>query len=357
MKQKLLALFLIFALLLSTAACSTHKLPEEEEPNSATQSFTDDAGRELVLPARIRRVVPTGALTQILLLTLAPELVSGVASKLSEAERGFVPEELFSLPYFGSLKAGAELNIEELARSAPDLIIDMGEQKSSTPSDLDALQQQTSIPTVFLSLSLESFPEAYRKLGRLLGMEERAEALAQFCEQVYSRTERIMEQVGDGKVNCLYIPGQEGLNVIAAGSYHAELVDWLTNNLAVVDNPLGKGTGNEVTMDQISLWNPDFVIFGPDSIYDSVKSRPVWDQITAIRENRYVQIPNTPCNWMGMPPSVQLYLGLIWLPSVLYPQYCDYDVQEEILRYFRLFYGVELSQEEYDALTEKAFVR
>ena len=45
----------------------------------------------------------------------------------------------------------------------------------------------------------------------------------------------------------------------------------------------------------------------------------------------------------GSPPSVQRYLGMIWLPVVLYPEYCDYDVKAEILEYYRLFYGCELS--------------
>lgn len=51
------------------------------------------------------------------------------------------------------------------------------------------------------------------------------------------------------KVNLLYITGDEGLNVIAQGSFHAEVIDLLSNNLAVVDEPSSKGTGNEVDME------------------------------------------------------------------------------------------------------------
>jgi hypothetical protein len=47
---------------------------------------------------------------------------------------------------------------------------------------------------------------------------------------------------------------------------------------------------------------------------------------------------------------------MIWLPVVLYPEYCDYDVKAEILEYYRLFYGCELSDAQYEALTANAFI-
>ncbi len=319
--------------------------------------FTDDVGREVEVDAQISRIVPSAPLAQIALLAIAPEMFVGLASKFYDEARGIIADEMFELPYFGSLYAGSELNVEELAMTKPQLIIDIGEAKKSSVEDLDALQAQTLIPSVFISATLETMPETYRKLGKLLGKEEKGEQLAQFCERVYGRTISIMEQVGDDRVSCLYVLGDEGLNVIAANSYHSELLDLLTNNLAVVDNPLSKGSGNEVTMEQIALWDPEFVIFAPGSIYNKVKDIPAWNQIQAIVNDRYVETPNAPHNWMSMPPSVQRYLGLIWLPAVLYPDYCDYDAKAEILEYYELFYGCELTEEQYQTITKNAFLR
>ncbi len=328
-----------------------------EAVQSTSYLFTDDLGREVEVDAQISRIVPSAPLAQIALLAIAPEMFVGLASKFYEDARGIVPDEMFELPYFGSLYAGSELNVEELAMTEPQLIIDIGEAKKSSIEDLDALQQQTLIPSVFISATLKTMPESYRKLGKLLGKEEKGEQLAQFCERVYSRTLDIMDKVGDNKVSCLYVLGEEGLNVIAANSYHSELLDLLTNNLAVVDNPLSKGSGNEVTMEQIAAWDPEFVVFAPRSIYSKVKQIPAWDQIQAIENDRYVETPDVPHNWMSMPPSVQRYLGLIWLPAVLYPDCCDYDVKEEILEYYELFYGCTLTEEQYQTITEHAFLR
>lgn len=339
----------------SAAPESTPASSEAVQPTSYL--FTDDLGREVEVDAQISRIVPSAPLPQIILLAIAPEMFVGLASKFYEDARGIIPDEMFELPYFGSLYAGSELNVEELAMTEPQLIIDIGEAKKSSIEDLDALQQQTLIPSVFISATLKTMPETYRKLGKLLGKEEKGEQLAQFCERVYNRTLDMMDKVGDNKVSCLYVLGDEGLNVIAANSYHSELLDLLTNNLAVVDNPLSKGSGNEVTMEQIAAWDPEFVVFAPRSIYSKVKQIPAWDQIQAIENDRYVETPDVPHNWMSMPPSVQRYLGLIWLPAVLYPDYCDYDVKEEIMEYYELFYGCTLTEEQYQTITEHAFLR
>ena len=372
MKVKLISLLLVLIMIFSLVACGNtepvhsqapkpvesvpvSEPPAVEETSRPDYIFTDDAGREVEVSGEITRIVPSAPLAQIILLALAPDMFVGLSSKFYDTARGIIPDEMFELPYFGSLYAGAELNVEELAMTAPQIIIDIGEPKDSTREDLDALQEQTQIPSVYISATLETMPETYRKLGKLLGREERGEELAQFCEKVYSRTLSVMEKVGDNKVNCLYVLGEEGLNVIAATSYHAELLDLLTNNLAVVDNPLSKGTGNEVTMEQIALWNPDFIIFGPGSVYSTVKEMNTWDQITAIANDDYVEVPDTPHNWMSMPPSVQRFLGLIWLTAELYPKYCDYDVRTEIMEYYQLFYGCTLTEEQYSAITANAF--
>lgn len=349
--KKIIALFLSLCLLLSLCACRSGQPTEEVQ----ARTYTDDAGREVQLPEKIQRIVPSAPLAQIILLTLAPEMVVGLADEIEDDARGLLPDSAFSQPFLGSLYAGSELNLEALAATAPDLIIDMGEVKKSTKEDLDTLQTQTAIPAVFISLSLENMGQTYRTLGALLGKEERAELLAQRCESIYARTLSIMDQVGEDKIDCLYILGQEGLNVIASGSYHAELLDLLTNNLAVVDNPLSKGTGNEVTMEQIALWDPEFIIFGPESIYTDVAQRSTWTELQAISKGNYVEVPQIPYNWMSMPPSVQRYLGLLWLPVVLYPEYCNYDVETEIRDLLELFYNCEVSDETYARIMEKAF--
>ena len=215
--------------------------------------------------------------------------------------------------------------------------------------ELDALQEQTGIPFVHIDAYLASMDDTYAMLGDLLVMPTEAQALADYCRNAYDTVKAIVDSVE--KVNMLYVTGEEGLNVIAQGSYHAEVIDMLCNNLAVVDEPSGKGTGNEVDMEQILNWNPDVVIFAPGSIYGTVADNENWQTITAIKDGRYYEVPMGPYNWMGFPPSVQRILGMQWMARVLYPDAADYDMYETTRTYFQLFYHCDLTAEQYAALT------
>jgi len=367
MKKRIITVtagLLVLAVMLSVTACGTGG--RKEEASSKVYEFTDDCGRTVTIPSEPTRIVTSGILSEIIVYALASDLLVASTEKHTEADALYFDETYLNLPHLGSLYGSAELNVEELAVADPQMVIDIGEAKNSLVEDMDSLEAQTGIPSVHIEATLETMPEAYRKLGKLLNREEKAEQLAEFCEKTYSRTMEIMDKVGDKKVRALYVLGTEGLNVIAKGSYHSEIVDLLTDNLAVVENPSGKGTGNEVGMEQISVWNPDFVIFAPGSIYEDLVSEEketglfgsnieMWKNISAIQTGNFVEVPKGPHNWMGTPPSVQRTLALIWLPSVLYPEYCDYDVKTEVTEYYKLFYGIELSDEQYAMLTANAW--
>ena len=321
-----------------------------------TKAFIDDAGREVQVPTEISRIAVSGAAPQIVLYALAPEMFVGVADRWYASAEPYIPKEHLDWPYLGKLYGSADMNVEQLALLDPQVIIDMGEMKKGLVEDLNSLEEQTSIPAVFVRFALEDAPQAYRRLGELLGREAQAQELADFCGRVYARAEAIMEKVGDARRTVLYITGDKGHNVLAKGSYQAEVIDMLADNLAVVKNPGSKGTGSEVSMEQIMLWDPEFIIFAPDSVYDEAATDGTWSLMTAIAGGNYVKTPQGPHNWLGSPLSVQQLLGLIWLPAVLYPEHCDYDVKAEIQAYYRLFYHCELTDAQYDALTAGAFL-
>lgn len=351
--KKRIAIILVLSLLLSFTACAKPAAPAET--SAETVVFTDDCGRDVELPADISRIVATGPLSQIILYTLAPDMLVGLAAKWSSSAEGIVPEEYRNLPYFGQLYNTANLNVEELALAGPQVIIDIGRVMSTGSEDMDTLQQQTGIPTIFLEGDNDALPETYRALGKLLGREEQGEKLASFCETVYSRTLSIMEKVGNNKITALYIKGEGGTNVLPKGSSHAETLDLLTENLAVVDSPSSKGSGNEVTMEQIALWDPELILFDADSIYGTVAQQETWNTLSAVSGQNYLEVPEGPWNWMGTPSAAQRYLGMIWLTAELYPEYCDYDAKAEILEFYELFFHCTLTQEQYAALTANAF--
>ena len=345
--KRLIALLLAAVMVLGLAACGTKQDPT---PEPTTRVFTDSTGREVEVPTQIDKVAISGPLAQIVLFALCPDKLVGIANAWDESAAQYLDTAYYNLPLLGQLYGGkGELNLETLLAAAPDVVIDVGEPKDSMAEDLDALQEQTGIPFVHIDAYLASMDDTYAMLGDLLAMPNEAQGLADYCRYAYDKVKAIADSVE--KVDLLYVTGEEGLNVIACGSYHAEVIDMLCNNLAVVDEPSSKGTGNEVDMEQILNWNPAAVIFAPGSIYSTVADNENWQTIPAIRDGRYYEVPMGPYNWMGFPPSVQRILGMQWMAKVLYPDAADYDMYETTQTYFQLFYHCDLTAEQYAALT------
>ena len=351
--KRLLALVLALVMSLSLFACGQKQQKDKTDDGTQTEStrvFTDSCGREVTVPADIQKIAVSGPLAQMVVFAIAPDKMVGVANAWGESAKAYFDAKYLELPLLGQLYGGkGELNLETLLAAAPDVVIDVGEPKDSMAEDLDALQEQTGIPFVHIDAYLASMDDTYAMLGDLLAMPNEAQGLADYCRYAYDKVKAIADSVE--KVNLLYVTGEEGLNVIAKGSYHAEVIDMLCNNLAVVDEPSSKGTGNEVDMEQILNWNPDAAIFAPGSIYSTVADNENWQTIPAIRDGRYYEVPMGPYNWMGFPPSVQRILGMQWMAKVLYPDAAAYDMYETTQTYFQLFYHCDLTAEQYAALT------
>lgn len=351
--KKFLAFLLVLTILLASTACSSTAAPDSVK----TKDFTDSTGRTVTVPAEITSIAITGPLSQVYILPLAGDLLVGVCNEFSADAALYLPEEIFSKTEIGQLYGGkGEMDLEALLSAAPDLVIDIGEPKDSIAADLTALTEQTGIPFVHVDATVTTAPDAYRTLGKLLGREEKAEELATWCEKTYANITAMMEKVdADGnRVELLYCLGDKGVNVIAEGSFHAETINMMSQNLAVIEDVFPGGLGNEVDMEQILLWDPEVIIFAPDSCYDTIATDPQWQSVSAVADGNYFKTPEGPYGWLSSPPAVQRYLGMLWLGELLYPEYTEYDLQEEITAYYQLFYGCDLTDAMYQNLIANA---
>lgn len=322
-----------------------------------TREFTDSAGRTVTVPAEITSIAVSGPLSQVYLLPLAGDMLVGVSNGFAESAALYLPDYVTQLPELGQLYGGkGEMDLEALLAAAPDVVIDVGEAKKTIAEDLDSLTEQTGIPFLHIDATVATAPDAYRMLGSLLGRAEKAEELARWCENTYSRAAAMMEQVdADGaRRTLLYCLGDKGVNVLAEGSFHAETVNLMGENLARLEQVVSSGSGNEVDLEQILAWNPEVILFAPDSCYGEVADLPEWQSLEAISAGRCYETPSGPYGWLSSPPAVQRYLGILWLGSLLYPEYADYDLREEVTAYYKLFYDCDLTDDMYQALMENA---
>lgn len=361
--KKYLSLLLAFALALSLlTACGqpASAPPANSSAASSTEELTawvDDLGRTVELPAEGRNtmsIAVTGPMAQMIVFALAPDQMVGIATQWDSSAEAYLSPSAYQLPVLGQLYGGkGDLNLEELLNSDAQMVIDVGEPKDSAAEDLDQLSEQTGIPFVHITATLSSMDDTYTRLGDLLQRPDEAQDLSDYCNTTWQQLTALSESVD--KASVLYCIGQEGLNVIAKDSYHSEAIDLMTNNLAVVENPSMRGSGNEVDMEQLLAWNPDVILFGPGDVYETVLEDPTWQDLTAMQTGHTAESPFGPYCWMGNPPSVQVLLGMLWMGKILYPEQADYDLYEEVHAYYERFYHCDLTQSQYDDLTKTAF--
>lgn len=349
MKKRLICLLLTVMLLLAGCAAA-------EEPRP-TMDVVDDCSRGVKMYADTSTIAVTGPLTQMYVLPLAGDMLVGVSNAFSDDAAKYLPEYLFEKTEIGQLYGGkGEMDLEALLSAAPDVVIDIGEPKESLAEDMDALSEQTGIPFFHINATVRTAPDAYRKLGSILNREEKAEELALWLEETYAMMEELMARVDadNARKRVLYCLGDKGTNVIAEGSFHAETINMMATNVAVMEDAVSKGTGNEVDLEQILLWDPEVLLFAPDSCYEQIGTSAQWQSASAVATGQYYRTPEGPYGWLSSPPGVQRYLGMLWLGELLYPEYTEYDLQEEVTRYYKLFYNCDLTEEMYQNLIQNA---
>lgn len=337
------------------------KEPDSSNAEDTTDTilFTDSAGREVEIPSNITRIAASGSLAQIVLFSVEPEYLVGLASEFSDVAKEYIDKKYYDLPILGQFYGQDTFNAEAVVVSNPQVIIDIGEAKDTIVEDMDNIQTQTGIPTIFIEATLETMPEAYRTIGKLLNKETECEELAKYCEETWNDAKEKSASIEDkDKVKVYYAEGDSGLQTNPQGSIHADVIDLVgAKNVAEIESTSGKG-GEQVSMEQIMLWDPDVILFGPDSIYSSVKEDTLWAELAAVKDNYVYEVPIGPYNWMGRPPSINRIIGIKWLGNLLYPEIYKYDMIKETQKFYKLFYHCEISEQQAkDLMSHSIFIQ
>ena len=348
-----------FLLIMSLVLCLFSACAPSRAITAETRLFTDSAGREVIIPSQIDAIAPSGSYAQIILMTLCPENLVGLSGPFTKIQKEYIDETYWNLPILGRLYGSSgTINLEELIKSAPDIIIDMGEAKAGIAADLDAVQEQTGIPIIFIEATLETMAEAYETLGEILGMEEEITEMSQYIKAVLSFAEETRSNIPESsRPRVLFSQGEYGNEVNGTGSVHAEILDVVgVINAADLDGTISSG-GDEVSMEQIMLWNPEIIILAPDSNYKEIWSDPSWAAIAALKSGEVYEVPIGPYNWLNRPPSVQRVLGILWLGNLIYPEYYDFDMIEKTQEFYSIFFDYDISEDEVRELLKNSTFR
>ena len=114
-----------------------------------------------------------------------------------------------------------------------------------------------------------------------------------------------------------------------------------------------------ISLEQLLAWDPDVIVVNGEpkaslsgsAAAEGILEDPDFSALTAVQNGAVYGTPNAPFSWIERPPGPNRIIGVRWLAGLLYPGAVDYDVDDEVREFFRLFYHAQLS----DAQLEKLY--
>lgn len=361
--RQLLALFICLVMSVSLLTGYSETKAATEEPTQSTEQdatqetaetreITDMAGRKVTVPTaeNIKSVFSTGPVAAIFLYMVAPDKLLGWNYELNDVEKSIILDKYQDLSNFGM---GDAVNYEAVIAANPTIAINSGKINDAMVSDCDALSESLGIPVVAVDNELNNSAEAFRFMGELLGVEDHAEELAQYAEQVFTDINALSDIPEEKKVSVYFGNGEDSLETAPRGSQYAQILD-VINAVNVADLELGDGSRVQISAEQLLAWDPDVIVVNGEpkadksgsSAAEDILSNPDYASLKAVQDQKVYGTPNAPFSWVDRPAGPNRLIGMRWFSALIYPEYIKCDINEEIHKFFDLFYHVDLSDEQ-----------
>ena len=316
--------------------------------------FTDSAGRRVMLPDQIERIMPAGPASAVFVYVLVPNKLIGWTEPLSRAQRGLLPAKFARLPEIGQLGgASPTATAADVARLHPDLIIGYGVPSPPTVALADRIQQQTGIPYILVDDSLQQMPDMLRQIGEVVGAGDHGLAVSNYA---YHAIENLRGQLlissATDRPRVYYGRGGDGLETALPGS--PAIADIDQAGVINVAAGLGRDALTRVTPGQIYAWNPQIIVAQDRSFYLSLLHDPQWRDLAAVRARRVYLAPGYPFGWIDDPAGVNRAIGLYWLSNLFYPDLYQEDLRTNARDFYQLYYGVQPTDRQLEALIRPA---
>ncbi|MGU3576086.1 iron ABC transporter substrate-binding protein [Brucellaceae bacterium C25G] len=320
----------------------------------SARPFTDSAGRTVELPDTVKTVLAAGPPASVLIYTVAPEKLAGWVREPGAKDKEYLLKSAADLPTYGRLTGkGGTANMEAVLAAKPDFILDVGTINETYISLADKVQEQTGIPYILIDGSFDKTADVFKLVGELLGAEERGQQLADYATKTIDNLDKKLGSIAqENRPAVYYGRGADGLETGMDGSINLEILKFVGGkNVAAVT---GKGGLTNVSLEQILSWNPQIILGSDEKFVAAVKTDPLWKDINAVKNGQVFHTPMLPFGWFDTPPSVNRLIGVRWLEQILYPDSFEGDLRAETRDFYKLFYQVDITDAQIDALLQDA---
>mgnify|MGYP001793381853 CR=1 FL=1 len=322
-------------------------------PAQAERRVTDQAGREVILPDHVERVVTLQhqALDVLIELNAEDKLVGILRdwNKYLPATIADIAPVLSDLPMPGDLRT---VNAESLAALHPDVVIVTHYMTSDVVEQIERL----GIPVVKVSFFTgpkteqaklnptlddetaaytDGLVEAVKLIGAVVGKDKEAGELVDYALNARALVNQRTAHMADDKRTTMYMANPE-LATYGSGKYTGVAMRQ-AGGLNVARGIDGYG---KVSMEQVLQWNPQVIVvqarYAP--VAEQIRQDPQWQAIDAVKNGRIYVAPEYVKPW-GHPLPESVALGELWMAKKLHPAlFEDVDMDAKAQDFYRRFY-------------------
>lgn len=340
-----LSLSLLLVLLVSYTSCT----PQASPTPSGSVAITDALNRPLSFAKPPERIVVAGKGAFLLMdaLYLFPQAPSRLITIITGAQRyqdflGLMDPDLTE-----KLVLAGDAGPEQIAAAKPDAVV----MKSYLAGGLGQSVERLGIPVVYLDLETpEQYLRDLQTLGALFGDLQRAESLRAHYREQMQTVSNVLNDLAEAdkpRVLVLTYSQQGGITAFQVPplSWMQTKVVELAGGTPVWSEAAATGGFVTVNLEQIAVWNPDYIFLISYSqeagqIRKMLAEQPSWQQLKAVQSGHFYGFPADFISWDQ--PDPRWILGLSWMTSKLHPErFSNQDPFQRIEDFYRFAYNLE----------------
>jgi len=312
-----------------------------------SRSFTDMAGRTVMVPAKVDRVVVIKGACMVpgILSALGQgeKLVSGLCFKRGADDLQLKVEPAYAkIDVISPNEAG--VNLEELMALKPDLVFVWNNVKN-----VDQLEK-AGIPVIVCDISTwDHVRSMFLLIGEIMGAQKKAGEMLAFMDKTAAEVKKKTDVLKPSeRKRVLFVSKTTPLSLMGNTSHNSFMIE-MAGGISAADQLAGHFV--DVSMEQMYAVDPDvlFVSAASPQALKEILENPQWQALKAVKTRQVYLCPSGVFFWDK--PSAEIPLFLLWQAHILYPELISgKELYKACSDYYQTFFSYKLSNKELNNL-------
>ncbi|MDO4644695.1 MAG: ABC transporter substrate-binding protein [Propionibacteriaceae bacterium] len=352
---------LALAALLALSACGSNGpatsssapgSPATTASQSGSPRVVDDELGQVTVPAESNRIATTAPAytTAVLLLGGADKLVA-LEDNYGKNEwiKGKYPQ-LANLPVVFS---GNEVNMEELLKQSPDLVVyanRYGENNLRQLQDLDIAAVSSPKGSDKEGNKIDQLRARQVYLGEVIGgvQLDKANKYSQEYLAIKSEIEAKTASIPESeRPTVVQLSGAgdslQANNGSAIGQELITLAGGVNAGVGATGESKGPSGQTKIDPEQLLSWDPELLLVDSAQIRDTITSDSTFSGLKAVKNNNIIVIPKGAMAWAYNGPEE--YLNMYFFAKAVHPElFKDIDMEAKTKAFYKEYFGFDLDE-------------